>query len=61
MGLQCAAVLWYLNYGMGRLTLIGSVANLAAYVGVLQPGDTLMGLALASGGQYALSSLLLTA
>lgn len=29
----------------------GSVANLGVYVGLLQPGDTLMGLALASGGQ----------
>eukprot|EP01127_Copromyxa_protea_P004488 TRINITY_DN14348_c0_g1_i1.p2 TRINITY_DN14348_c0_g1~~TRINITY_DN14348_c0_g1_i1.p2 ORF type:complete len:462 (-),score=151.79 TRINITY_DN14348_c0_g1_i1:46-1431(-) len=28
----------------------GSVANLGAYVGAIQPGDTLMGLALASGG-----------
>jgi len=28
----------------------GSIANLGAYVGAIQPGDTIMGLALASGG-----------
>jgi len=38
------------KWGVNVQPYSGSTANLGAYVGLIQPGETLMGLALASGG-----------